>query len=235
MISVCIATYNGGKYIKEQIESILNQLGSDDEIIISDDGSVDNTIKIINNFDDKRITIVFNELERGYTNNFANAINNARGDFIFLSDQDDVWMHNKVSLTISLLQQFDLVVSDALFVNENLEDLKHTFFSMRGGTKGFYMNLYKSQYLGACLAFKKEILVKLLPFPQKKELCPHDLWISLIAEFYFKTAIINMPLIKYRRHGNNVSTGGEVSSNSFFKQIRFRLYCLTQILLRMRA
>jgi glycosyltransferase involved in cell wall biosynthesis len=235
MISVCIATYNGEKYIKEQIKSILDQLSDNDEIVISDDGSVDKTIEIINNFYDKRIKIVFNELERGYTNNFENAINIARGDFIFLSDQDDVWMNNKVLVTIRLLKQFDLVVSDALFVNENLEDLKCTFFSIRGGTNGFYMNLYKSQYLGACLAFKKEILVKLLPFPQKKELCPHDLWISLVSEFYFKTAVINMPLIKYRRHGNNVSTGGEASNNSLFKQIRFRLYCLTQILLRIRA
>lgn len=235
MISVCIATYNGEKYIKEQIESILNQLGFDDEIIISDDGSIDNTIKIINEFNDKRIRIVFNKLERGYTNNFENAINNASGDFIFLSDQDDVWMHNKVSESMILLKQYDLVVSDAQFVDENLEILKYTFFSMRGGTKGFLMNLFKSQYLGACLAFKKEILVKLLPFPKKTKLCPHDLWISLISEFYFKTAIINTPLIKYRRHGNNVSTGGEVTSNSLFKQIRFRVYCFIQVVLRFSA
>lgn len=233
MISVCIATYNGEKYIKDQIDSILNQLGSEDEIIISDDGSDDGTIKVINEFNDKRIKIVYNNLERGYTHNFENAIKNASGDFIFLSDQDDVWMDNKVSETMNSLEKCDFVVSDALFVDENLEDLKHTFFSMRGGSKGFLKNMYKSQYLGACIAFKKEILVKLLPFPQKTELCPHDLWISLISEFYFKTIVIYKPLIKYRRHGNNVSTGGETSSNSRYIQIKFRLYCLMQVILRL--
>ena len=232
MISVCIATYNGEKYIKDQIDSILNQLGSEDEIIISDDGSDDSTIKIVNEFNDKRIKIVHNKLERGYTRNFENAIKNASGDFIFLSDQDDVWMDDKVSETINSLKKCDFVVSDALFVDKNLEDLKQTFFSIRGGSKGFLKNLYKSQYLGACVAFKKEILVKLLPFPQKVELCPHDLWVSLISEFYFKTTVINKSLIKYRRHGNNVSTGGEASSNSLYLQIKFRLYCLIQVILR---
>lgn len=233
MISVCIATYNGERYIKKQIESILIQLSANDEIIVSDDSSVDGTIKIINEFNDSRIKIVFNKLEKGYTNNFENAINHSIGNFIFLSDQDDVWMTNKVSQMISLLDRYDLVVSDALFVDENLNDLKYTFFSIRGGTKGFFRNLYKSQYLGACMAFRRDILVKLLPFPKKKDLCPHDLWISLIAEFYFDTTIINKPLIKYRRHGNNVSSGGEISSNSLLKQFRFRIYCFTQIILRL--
>ncbi|MBB1193867.1 glycosyltransferase family 2 protein [Flavobacterium sp. SOK18b] len=235
MISVCIATYNGEKFIKEQIESILPQLDFDDEIIISDDRSVDNTIKIINEFNEKRIKVIFNKLERGYTNNFENAINNANGDFIFLSDQDDVWMDNRVSETMNLLIDYDLVACDAKFVDEDLKNLKYTFFSIRGGAKGFLKNLYRSQYLGACLAFKKEILIKLLPFPQQSALCPHDLWISLIAEFYFKTAIINKALIKYRRHGNNVSTGGIVSSNSFSRQIKFRIYCLVQVILRIRT
>lgn len=133
-----------------------------------------------------------------------------------------------------MLKIYDFVVSDALFVDEKLNDLNYTFFSMRGGRVGFLKNLYKSQYLGACMAFKKEILVKLLPFPKRKDLCPHDLWISLIAEFYFKTTVINRPLIKYRRHGANVSTGGEKSSNSFLRQAQFRLYCFIQILLRLR-
>lgn len=234
MISVCIATYNGEKYIKKQIESILPQLSDIDEIIVSDDKSVDSTLKIIKEFSDKRIKIVFNKLERGYTNNFENAINHSSGNFIFLSDQDDVWIDNKVSETLNLLKTCDLVVSDALFVDEKLNNLNYTFFSMRGGKVGFLKNLYKSQYLGACMAFKKEILIKLLPFPERKDLCPHDLWISLIAEFYFKTTVIDRPLIKYRRHGANVSTGGEKSSNSFLRQIQFRLYCFIQILLRLR-
>ncbi|WP_374174028.1 glycosyltransferase family 2 protein [Flavobacterium tructae] len=234
MISVCLATYNGEKYIKKQVTSILAQLDANDEIIISDDRSADSTIAIIEELNDKRIKVVYNKLERGYTNNFENAINHAIGEFIFLSDQDDVWMDDKVLKTMALLEKRDLVVSDAQFVDENVNDLNYTFFSIRGGRKGFFRNLYRSQYLGACMAFRREILIKLLPFPKRSELCPHDLWISLISEFYYKTLVLDQPLIKYRRHGNNVSTGGEKSNNSIVRQVKFRLYCFIQVILRVR-
>ncbi|URC13102.1 glycosyltransferase [Flavobacterium sp. B183] len=234
MISVCLATYNGEKFIKKQIESILHQLCSDDEIIISDDGSVDNTIRIVNGFNDKRIKIVFNKLERGYTNNFENAINHASGNYIFLSDQDDVWMDTKVSKTLELLKNNDFVVSDALFVDTDLNNLNYTYFGIRGGKNGFFQNLYKSQYLGACMAFKREILPRILPFPVKKELCPHDMWISFIAQFYYKATVIKEPLIKYRRHEKNVSTGGKSSENSVFKKLEIRFYCFFQVISRFR-
>lgn len=103
MISVCIATHNGAHYIKEQIESILCQLGTNDEIIISDDGSTDNTIDILLAFNDKRIIIyhykqpVKSKHSHIYVcKNFENALKHAKGDYIFLADQDDWWMPNKV-------------------------------------------------------------------------------------------------------------------------------------------
>ena len=86
-ISVCMATYNGEKYIAEQIRSILPQLSEDDEVIVSDDGSSDATLDIVRSFNDPRIRIVQNELEHGYTKNFENALNHANGDIIFISDQ----------------------------------------------------------------------------------------------------------------------------------------------------
>ena len=94
MISVCIATYNGEKYIKEQLLSILPQLGKKDEVIISDDHSTDNTLDIVKGLNDNRIKIVMNNREKGYTSNFENALSYAIGDYIFLSDQDDIWMSN---------------------------------------------------------------------------------------------------------------------------------------------
>ena len=94
-ISVCIATYNGGAFIKDQIYSILLQLSQNDEIIISDDGSRDSTLNILFSFNDSRIKIYKNGGKHGVVSNFENAIKHATGDYIFLCDQDDVWMPGK--------------------------------------------------------------------------------------------------------------------------------------------
>ena len=95
MISVCMATYNGERYIKEQVSSIMQQLGENDELIVSDDGSSDSTLQVLDSFHDSRIK-VFSGPRTGLTYNFENAIKNANGDYLFLSDQDDVWECNKV-------------------------------------------------------------------------------------------------------------------------------------------
>src|ERR1035437_8300006 len=130
-VSVCMASYNGEKYIKKQIESIIIQLSSDDEIIISDDGSIDNTINIIEGFKDSRIKVFNNqslrknrksliERFRSATKNFENALKNASGEFIFLSEQDDIWLDNRGEITLQYLKECDLVVSDYSFIDHKL-------------------------------------------------------------------------------------------------------------------
>ena len=94
-ISVCIATFNGEKYISSQLDSILNQVVPVHEIIISDDMSTDNTIEIIKNCNNPIIKIFINKERLGVAKNFENAIKHANGDFIFLCDQDDIWLKNK--------------------------------------------------------------------------------------------------------------------------------------------
>lgn len=230
MISVCVATYNGEKYIKNQLLSILKQIDSHDEIIISDDLSNDKTIEIIESLKDSRIQIFFNK-NRGYTNNFQNAIKLASGDYIFLSDQDDIWVENKLKIMSELLLEYDFVVSDAKLVNNKLESLGSTYFELRGGgSNGFMNNLKKLKYIGCCMAFRKTVLNKVLPFPSNAVLCPHDFWIALISEFYYKTLVIKEPLLLYRRHGENVST--HISSTSLFFKIQFRIYSLFKVLSR---
>jgi len=105
MISVCIATYNGEKYIKEQLNSIIIQISQEDEIVVSDDWSNDRTLEIVSNYQDNRIKILFNKKEKGYSKNFENAILYAKGDIIFICDQDDVWLPNKVSRMIDALKK----------------------------------------------------------------------------------------------------------------------------------
>lgn len=104
MISVCIATYNGGKYIKEQLDSILFQLGKDDEVIISDDSSTDDTLSILESYHDERIVILTNQKFHSPVYNFENALKSAKGDFIFLSDQDDIWEPTKVEVMLDSLK-----------------------------------------------------------------------------------------------------------------------------------
>jgi glycosyltransferase involved in cell wall biosynthesis len=230
MISVCMATYNGEKYIKDQLLSILKQIGPNDEIIISDDLSKDKTIEIIESLSDSRIKIFFNK-KRGYTHNFQNAIQQASGDCIFLSDQDDIWVDNKFKIMSELLLKYDFVVSDAKIVDNKLESLGSTYFQLRGGGEnGFMNNLKKLKYIGCCMAFRKIILKKILPFPNNTELCPHDFWIALISEFYYKTHVIKEPLLLYRRHGENVSS--HISSTSFIFKIQFRIYSFFKVISR---
>ena len=199
MISVCIATYNGEKYIKEQLLSILPQLGKKDEVIISDDHSTDNTLDIVKGLNDNRIKIVINNREKGYTSNFENALSYAIGDYIFLSDQDDIWMSNKVDYCIAELKEYDLVVSDAILINSKGEKIDDSFFYKRNVYYTWLGNIFKFGFLGCCMAFKMNVLKKALPFPKKHLYCTHDNWIFLVAQSFYKVKISHEKLIRYRR------------------------------------
>ena len=120
MITVCIATFNGEKYIREQLNSILFQLSLQDEVIVSDDGSTDNTISIIKSFNDNRIKIIDGVHRHSPTLNFEKALKEAKGDYIFLADQDDVWKDDKVKICLKWLQHYDCIISDAEVTDENL-------------------------------------------------------------------------------------------------------------------
>ena len=231
-ISVCIATYNGAKYIQQQIKSILLQLGDNDEVIVSDDSSTDNTLEIIRAFNDSRIKVIINRGTNGYTGNFENALRAASGEIIFLSDQDDVWKSNKVEVMLTALEKFDFVVSDAELVDENLITLANSNFERMGVSSGLFSNLIRCRYLGCCYAFKSKLLKIALPIPSNHIYCPHDYWLSLVAESMFSVCLVKEPLIYYRRHSSNVSDGGAHSSNSFFKKALIRLYVVNNLCFR---
>ncbi len=102
--SVCIATFNGGRYLREQLDSILSQLSAEDEVIISDDGSVDDTWDILTEYaeKDRRIKL-FSGPRQGLIANFGYAIQQTKGELIFLADQDDVWLETKVKKSLTIL------------------------------------------------------------------------------------------------------------------------------------
>lgn len=229
-ISVCMATYNGEKYIKEQLDSILSQIGENDKLIISDDSSTDNTVQIIKSFKDNRIKIFENQKFKSPIFNFENALNNATGDIIVLSDQDDIWKANKIETIKKYMQNYDLVLSDADIIDEKGNILHKSFYKLNGSKNGFIKNIVKNSYLGCTMAFNKKILDKSLPFP--KDLPMHDWWIGLISEMYGKTYFIEDKLINYRRHGNNASPTGEKSKYSFFQKVIFRLIMIKNLIKR---
>ena len=152
MISVCIATYNGGKFLVEQLQSILCQLGKDDEVIISDDGSTDNTYFLVMSMRDNRIKFYQHQSDsfllphEKATLNFEHALKYAKGDYIFLSDQDDVWVENKVEIMCKYLRYYSYVVSDCYITDSNLNIIANTRFNKK---ERILSSTYKCNFLGA--------------------------------------------------------------------------------------
>ena len=226
MISVCMATYNGEKYIKSQIESILSQIPENAELIISDDGSNDRTLEIISSINDDRISVYHSKL-KNLIKNFENAISQASGNIIFLTDQDDIWKPNKVERMLEILHQgYDVVTCDCSIFNSKGEIVVPSYFEAISSGPGFMRNIIKrNSYMGCCMAFTAEVKKASLPFP--KSIPMHDLWIGLISEVKFKPYFLRESLVLYRQHENNASsTASGVSGNSLLKKLHFRMITL---------
>lgn len=227
-ISVCIATYNGEKYIQEQLDSILDQLGPADEVIISDDSSTDGTLSIVGSFNDKRIKIFANQTFRNPILNFENALKHAQGDIIFLSDQDDIWADQKVKKMVDAMTHADMVVCDCCFINDDNKVILDSYFALVKSRPGVLRNLRKNTYFGCCMAFKREILKKALPFP--KDIPMHDIWLGFIGDLFYKPVFLNETLTNYRKHDNNVSIASDVVSNlGLITKLKFRLNILKYV------
>ncbi len=225
-ISVVLATYNGEKFIKDQLQSIICQLDNNSEIIISDNGSTDRTVEIINSFNDKRITLTHCSA-KGLISNFENALNKATGEIIFLSDQDDIWLENKVQIAKEYLKKYNLVMTDCKIVDEHLNVLHESFYAIKKAGKGLLKNLISNTYHGCSMAFKKELLNLSLPFP--KNIPMHDIWIGFVAELFFSTYFIPDKLLLHRRHHHNASTSSKKSRYNLYQKIQFRIRVLKYI------
>ena len=224
-----MAVKNGAQFVKEQIDSIIPQLGENDELIISDDHSTDDTCLIIRSYNDPRIRLISNP-HSGIISNFENSLLLSRGEFIFLCDQDDVWVSNKVSLSLQHLVNYDLVISDCLIISQQHQKKKGSFFELNHSGKGLVKNLIRNSYMGCCMAFHRKVLEKAIPFPKKIPM--HDLWIGLIGELYFNVAFIPDKLVYHRRHSNNASSSSEKSPYSLLQKINFR-YKVVKNLIRL--
>lgn len=231
MISVCIATYNGENFIKAQLDSILCQISLTDEIVISDDSSSDNTIRIIKSYDDPRIKLYEGNTFHSPIFNFENALKNSIGDFIFLSDQDDIWIKNKVSTMMKELQNSDLVISDAHIIDSKENIISESFYRLNKSSSGIMSNILNNSYLGCTMAFNANFKSTILPFPNSIPM--HDIWIGNIISVKGTVRFIDDKLIKYRRHSGNASPTAEKSSYSYFYRAYYRIQLIYNIITRL--
>lgn len=228
MISVCLPLYNGERFVSEQIQSILSQLASGDELIISDDASTDKSIEVLRRIQDSRIRLLIHSQRLGAVGNMQRALMASKGGYVFLSDQDDLWMPGKVSSCLTSLKTFDLVLHDAVILDEAGRPILPSLFAMRSARRGFWANWFRNSYTGCCMAFRREVLLASLPFPAHIPM--HDQWIGLVAERKFKVSFLPEALIGYRQHGNNATNTVHGSNNSIWTRLHWRLTLLRSIL-----
>ena len=206
-ISVCMATFNGEKYIVPQLLSILSQLSEDDEVIISDDSSMDNTLVLVRELNDPRIRIFTNNQFRTPIYNFEFCLTKATGDIILLADQDDIWLPKKVMNIMKVFSNdpdLTLVASDAQIVDARGEAMAETFYPAGFTfTSNVLPNIVRNRFLGCSLAMRRRILPVVLPFPRRIPM--HDSWLGIMNQLFGKVHFINTPLLAYRRHDANFS------------------------------
>jgi glycosyltransferase involved in cell wall biosynthesis len=225
LISVAMCTYNGEKYIKEQINSILSQTVLPDEIIICDDGSTDDTINIIRGINNPRIKLQQNPVNLGFIKNFEQAIKKCSGDIIFLSDQDDVWLPNKVEEMIAAFNKNPdayLIFSDVYITDKNLNIIGDSLWKLRGFNlkklKSYVFRSGGGAYPGCSMALKKVALKYTGSFPP---VMGHDTWLALVLIFLGYVKPLNKKLLYYRQHENQLYGAGK--KNSKFVQLRYKI------------
>jgi glycosyltransferase involved in cell wall biosynthesis len=227
MVSIAMATYNGAKYIQEQIDSILNQTIQDFELVICDDCSKDETLELLKEYasKDQRIRVYENECNLGFKRNFEKAVALCKGEYIALSDQDDIWMPNHLELLLGAMKNKVLSCGNSLLVNGKGESMGMTwreqvaFASVPETDLGKAMSilLFRNPYQGAAMMIKKELLEFALPIP--KSMKYHDTWFAIIACFNGGISCFDTPILKYRRIEESV-TGLRKTRISRFNQYR---------------
>lgn len=204
-ISIVMATYNGEQFLKAQLDSILAQTHPADEIVIVDDYSSDNTRLILQSYTQKHshIRLYQNDHNQGVVATFERALSLATGDYIALSDQDDIWHENKLAIMLEHIGDYWLLHSDARVISADGRLLAPSYFAL---SKDPSLDLFQDYLLsnnvtGCCTMISRQLLEQALPFP--KDIYMHDYYLALMAAYYHKIAYLPRALIDYRQHGAN--------------------------------
>jgi len=227
MISVALCTYNGAKFLSEQLKSIADQTLPVDELVVCDDRSKDNTIEIIRSFAEKcafPVHIHINEANLGSTKNFEKCLSLCTGDIIFLCDQDDKWRADRVQKQADYLNEHpdkDAVFCDAMKMGDDSKPVGSTIweeieFDSRKRDKWKNGRAHEILFTGfivtgATLAIRKSCLARLMPFPTHVPDLIHDAWMAMVLSLEGKIDFIPDTLIYYRIHSSQqVGFGNKV-------------------------
>lgn len=208
-VSIALATYNGGKYLSELLDSLLAQTILPNEIIVSDDLSKDNTIQILKDYSKKLpIRIFRNELNLGVNKNFENAVKKCSGDYILICDQDDVWFANNIEEKIRILEKLPknqpaLVTTQSIVADKNLKILQKAYASKDISD---WLFLLTKCYQGTTKAFNRKLLDAMpRQWPETFKEFPYDYCIYLTALLTGNVYASKEALMFYRIHDNNAS------------------------------
>ncbi len=227
-ISIALATYNGERYLKEQIDSLLLQTHANFELIVCDDKSTDSTLQILESYKEKiDIKIFINTKNLGYIKNFEKAISLCTSNYIALCDQDDVWRKDKLEVLVKNIGDFDLIHSDARLIDEHNNIIDNSYSTstnkvFRKDVKDYFFN---NDATGCTIMFKKSLVKEFLPFCEN--IISHDWYITLIAKSKNGVKYINETLIDYRQHQNN-QVGSAKKLSSFDQRDSFQKKLLLQ-------
>jgi len=233
-IDILMATYNGEKYVREQISSILNQTYTNFRLVICDDCSTDSTYEILEEIasSDERIVVCRNETNLGYIKNFEKLLKMVQNEYFMLSDQDDVWIETKIEDSFELLKKedADLVFTDLAVVDNELNIKNNSFNSLMGYNKKIlkckdYNVVYLYNVITGCtILTKRKYLNTIVPLPNNKNLI-HDHYIPLVISLCGgKLKYLNKATIKYRQHVNNqVGTDRYTAKLNDFEEVRNHL------------
>lgn len=211
-ISVCMATYNGATFVRQQLASILDQLGPSDEVIVADDASTDDTASLVSAFGDSRITLLRGERNQGHVRTFERAISAAAGESIFLADQDDLWAEGRVQSMLGSLDRGSVVAGNLALFGTCVGAPRQRLLATHSGAGlrnilGIFFG--KRPYFGSAMAFRRELLPILLPIPDYVE--AHDLWLATVGNLVGGVEHREEPVVLRRMHGNNLTPDGRRS------------------------
>ncbi len=221
-----MAAYQGLRYITPQLSSILEQLSAQDEVVLVDDNSTDGTYAEVCAMQDHRLTVLRNAKNEGVLRSFEKSLSHCSGEIVFLSDQDDIWLPNKVETVLNAFAfdpELTLVASDAIIIDEDGNTIGDSFYAKRGQFRaGLWSNLLIGKFHGCTMAFRSSLLRCILPFPGDTRV-HHDTWIGCMnAVAGGKTKYISEPLVAYRRHLTNVTGRIRLSNYTRF-MMRFNI------------
>jgi glycosyltransferase involved in cell wall biosynthesis len=204
LISIALATYNGEKYLAEQLDTLVMQTYKNIEIIVSDDGSTDGTIEILKNYIEKYsfLHLYHNNAPHGIKKNFENALKYCKGTYIAFSDQDDIWMLDKIEKLIHSINDYSLIYHNSLFVDSNNNSLNKTFSTdlYRYSGHSPLPFLINNSVSGHALMFHRKLLDIALPLPEAQH---HDWWLTFRATDNGGVKYLDEILVRYRQHQNS--------------------------------